>query len=674
MAACLWQPVADSLGIQLADVVRHPDSAPLKFCLHPSLPLGGRLSHFVPFWEGIAADTWVLSVVKHGYQIDLVSPPPSMSPRFTRLREGEDVLVQEVAELLDKGAVEVIPPEQPLAMGFYSTYFLVPKKDGGIRPILNLKPFNAVFVKKQSFKMETLQAILPTLPLGCWMASLDLKDAYFHVPIHPSHWKLLRFAIAGAYYQYKVLPFGLSLAPLVFTRVLGAVVSHLRSQGVQLHAYLDDLLVLASDPEQLRLSLMLVMRTLCLAGYTLNLKKSDLAPTQDLVYIGGRLRTDLGRVFLPVDRREALLSVVRVFARVGLFFPAKAWMRLLGLMAASIISVRLARLRMRPIQSYFMAQWRSRDLNHKIMVPLSLMECFRWWLCADNLSEGMPFRSPQPSLTITTDASREGWGGHVNFSGQSRLFSGLWSLKERSSAHINLLELRAVFLMLRRVEGLLRGLTILVECDNTTAVAYLNKQGGTRSQTLCQEAIAIHEWLIVHQASVVAVHRPGVDNQLADFLSRTRPDPTEWSLADSVCACLWRKWGRPQVDVFASHLNHKLPVWFSRLPHKSAHGTDALRLSWADLEIYAFPPFNLIQRTLVKIRDERVRKAIVVLPHWPKRLWYNLVTSLAVSPPFPLPLREDVLSQFLPDKGVLFHPDFRSLHLTAWMLSGRRGR
>ena len=97
--------------------------------------------------------------------------------------------------------------------------------------------------------------------------------------------------------------------------------------------------------------------------------------------------------------------------------------------------------------------------------------------------------------------------------------------------------------MFHRVEGLLRGLTILVECDNTTAVAYLNKQGGTRSQTLCQEAIAINEWLIVRQASVVAVHRPGVDNQLADLLSRNRPDPTEWSLADSVGACLWQRVG-----------------------------------------------------------------------------------------------------------------------------------
>jgi len=622
----------------------------------------------------MAADSWVLSVVRHGYQIDLLSHPPPMAPRFTRLREGEDVLLQEVAELLVKGAVEVIPPEQLAVPGFYSTYFLVPKKDGGIRPILNLKPFNAGFVKKQGFKMETLQAILPTLPLGCWMASLDLKDAYFHVPIHPAHWKLLRFAIAGRCYQYRVLPFGLSLAPLVFTRVLGVVVAHLRSQGVCLHAYLDDLLVLASDPVQLRCALMLVMRTLCLAGYTINLKKSDLAPTQDLVYIGGRLRTDLGRIFLPENRRAALLAVVKVFARVGLYHSARTWMRVLGLMAASIISVRLARLRMRPIQAYFMGQWRSRALDQRILVPLSLMECFRWWLCAENLAEGMPFRPPRPSLTITTDASREGWGGHMNFRGQNLLFSGLWSLKERRVAHINLLELRAVFLMLRKVEGQVRGHTVLVECDNTTAVAYMNKQGGTRSPTLCQEAVALHEWLIPRQVWLVAVHRPGKDNQLADFLSRNRPDPTEWALADSVCACLWRRWGCPQVDVFASHLNHKLPVWFSRSAHRSARGIDALQQSWADLEIYAFPPFNLIQRTLCKIRDEGVRRAIVVLPHWPKRLWFNLVTQLAVSPPFPLPLRGDILSQALPDKGVLFHPDFRSLRLTAWLLSGRRGR
>ena len=665
---------ADFLSAQLADILRHPDLTPPKFCQHPSLLLGGRLSHFLPFWQGITTDKWVLSVVQFGYQIDLLSPPPSMSPRYTRLRDGEDVLLAEVTEMLAKGAVEVIPPEQQIATGFYSTYFLVPKKDGGIRPILNLKPFNAGYVAKQSFKMETLQSILPTLPQGCWMASLDLKDAYFHVPIHPSHWKLLRFAIDGTCYQFRVLPFGLSLAPLVFTRVLSVVVAHLRLQGVLLHAYLDDLLILASDPVQLRHSLMLVMRTLCLAGYTLNLKKSDLAPTQDLVYIGGRLRTDLGRVFCQWTGEWRCWQWSRLLRGWASYHPARSWMRLLGLMAATIISVRLARLRMRPIQAYFMGQWRSRALDQRILVPLSLMECFRWWMCADNLAEGMPFRSPPPSLTITTDASKEGWGGHMNFQGQNLLFSGLWGSKERLSAHINLLELRAVFLMLRKVTGQVRGQVVLAECDNTTAVAYLNKQGGTRSQTLCQEAMAIHEWLISHQVHLSAVHRPGVNNHLADFLSRNRPNPTEWALADSVCARLWERWGRPQVDVFASHLNHKLPSWFSRSPHQSALGIDALQQSWADLEIYAFPPFNLIQRTLVKIRDEGVRKAIVVLPHWPKRLWFNLVTQLAVSPPFPLPLREDLLSQFLPDKGVLFHPDLHTLHLTAWLLSGRPGR
>lgn len=138
-------------------------------------------------------------------------------------------MLGEVEELCDKCAVEPVPPGQE-SDGFYSTYFTVPKKDGGVRPILNLKPLNKC-LPKQSFKMETLQSIIPMVQAGQWLASVDLKDAYFHVPIDRDQWKYLRFAIAGKAYQYKVTPFGLSPAPRLFTRVVRVIVVWLRLRG-----------------------------------------------------------------------------------------------------------------------------------------------------------------------------------------------------------------------------------------------------------------------------------------------------------------------------------------------------------------------------------------------------------------------------------------------------------
>ncbi len=87
-----------------------------------------------------------------------------------------------------------------------------PQKDGGLRPILDLRRLNHALMRRP-FRMITLKQILSQIRTGDWFCSLDLKDAYFHIQIAPHHRRFLRFAFEGVAYQYTVLPFGLSLAP-----------------------------------------------------------------------------------------------------------------------------------------------------------------------------------------------------------------------------------------------------------------------------------------------------------------------------------------------------------------------------------------------------------------------------------------------------------------------------
>ncbi len=149
----------------------------------------------------------------------------------------------EVMNLLKKGAIEIVPPAQ-CQSGFYSHYFLVPKKDGGLRPILDLRLLNYALMKR-SFRMITLKQILSQICPGDWFMSLDMKDAYFHIQVAPHYRQLLRFAFEGVAYQYKVLPFGLSLGPHTFTRCTDAALSPLRQMGIHILNYLDDWLILA---------------------------------------------------------------------------------------------------------------------------------------------------------------------------------------------------------------------------------------------------------------------------------------------------------------------------------------------------------------------------------------------------------------------------------------------
>ena len=156
--------------------------------------------------------------------------------------------------------------------------FLTPKKSGLWRPILNLKPLNA-FMHPPPFRMETLKAILPTLRRVSWGATLDLKDAYLHIPMHQSARQWLRFFLNGAAYEFKVLPFGLSTAPRTFTRVVKTLAEFLRCNGIKIYIYLDDWLVVAPSFELLQRDLITVFALTTRLGFIINHEKSSLIPS-----------------------------------------------------------------------------------------------------------------------------------------------------------------------------------------------------------------------------------------------------------------------------------------------------------------------------------------------------------------------------------------------------------
>ncbi len=151
--------------------------------------------------------------------------------------------------LLEKGAIEMVSPALSES-AFYSRYFLVPKKDGGLRPILDLRRLNHALMRRP-FRMITLKQILSQIRTEDWFCSLDLKDAYFHIQTAPHHRRFLRFAFEGVAYQYTVLPFGLSLAPRTFTKCMDAALSPLRQMGIRILNYLDDWLILAQSEVEL---------------------------------------------------------------------------------------------------------------------------------------------------------------------------------------------------------------------------------------------------------------------------------------------------------------------------------------------------------------------------------------------------------------------------------------
>ena len=176
-------------------------------------PVGGRLKDFAGSWALITSNRWVLDSIGQGYVLEFSSTPPSdMLVRPTPVPSDPakcQALEEEIASLLEKRAIRRLPPGSSQD-GFMSTFFLVPKKDPGTwRPILNLKPLNH-FINSGRFRMDTLRIVIESIRTPAWGASIDLRDAYLHVPIRPAHWRFLRFQYRNIRYEFTALPFGLS--------------------------------------------------------------------------------------------------------------------------------------------------------------------------------------------------------------------------------------------------------------------------------------------------------------------------------------------------------------------------------------------------------------------------------------------------------------------------------
>ncbi|CAM4729294.1 unnamed protein product [Leuciscus chuanchicus] len=573
----------------------------------------------------------------------------------------EQVLVmeQEVNTLLEKGAIEYVPPSNR-ETGFYSRYFIVPKKDGGLRPILDLRVLNESVIHLK-FKMLTLRQIVPQIRSEDWFVTIDLKDAYFHISIRPCHWKFLRFAFGGKAYQYRVLPFGLALSPRTFTKCVDAALAPLRLQGIRILNYIDDWLILAQSHQEAIRHRDVVLAHMKELGLRLNAKKSVLSPLQRTTFLGVVWDSVSMQARLSPPRVDSILAAVKS-VKLGQLLTVKQFQRLLGLMAAASNRIPFGRLHMRPLQWWLRTRGFSPrgNLFRTIKVTRRCLRALVMWKKPWFLSQGPVLGAPCRRKLLTTDASLTGWGAIL----EGRSSQGLWEDHHRSW-HIYRLEMLAVFRALRSFITGLRGHHVLVHTDNTSVVACINHQGGLRSRPLSNLARHILLWSQGKLLSLRAAYIPGVQNIGADTLSRQGPRPGEWRLHPEVVELIWREFGQAQVDLFASRETSHCPLWFS-LTHPAPLGLDAMVQTWPRLRLYAFPPVALLPGVLERVRRDRVC-LLLIAPRWPGRVWFPDLVSLLDGHPLELPVRRDLLSQA---GGSIFHPRPELWNLWAWPLRG----
>ncbi|XP_059615632.1 uncharacterized protein LOC132261098 [Phlebotomus argentipes] len=485
----------------------------------------GRLQFFSHAWNDISSDKVILSWLK-GYEIPFNNhviqdnPPSEDDSSASELAKIKDL----VEQLISKGAVEECYPEKN---HFISKIFLIPKPDGSNRFIINLKRLNE-FIDAPHFKMEDGRTVIRLMSENCYMASIDIKDAYYLIPIHETHKKYLRFLVKGTLYQFTCMPFGLNVAPYVFTKIMKPVVSALRQQGITLVAYLDDLWIMGKSYSECAKSVRCTEELLINLGFIINYEKSKLKPSRICRFLGVDYNSLNMTVELPNDKKAKIRKLTSQF-KANHEYKIQKFAEMLGFLVSCCPAVKYGLVYTKACERLkFLALLRSKgNYNGKLSINQEVMKELTWWNTIGSSSFN-PIRNPHYDLTIFTDASKSGWG--AAYKGERA--HGSWKEEEKDLS-INFLELTAAFFGLKCFADRYKDSQILLRIDNTTAISYINRMGGVQREDLSFLAKKIWRWCEKRNIYIFASYITSEENVEADLESRKLEANTEFELSEA---------------------------------------------------------------------------------------------------------------------------------------------
>ena len=362
--------------------------------------VGAHLADFAPHWRSLLGNCRATSIVEDGVGIAFQQRPQLTHQSISfRTRNNRQDLQQAVDALLMKGAIERVTNVRSL--GFYSRLFLVPKKTGDLRPVIDLSTLNRHMVVPH-FKMETQGSVRSAIRSQEWAVSIDIRDAYLHVPMHQAVRKYLRFVVNKKVYQFTCLPFGLATSPREFTKLLRPVVLLLRQQGVKLHVCLDDWLIRADTPEEAQLHAQTTIKVLQFLGWIINFEKSDLTPSQDFQFIGMQFNTRCFTV-APLPKMRVKVQSVHQHWMANPNITARDLHRLLGMLVFMASLVRRGQLRLRPVQWWAATAWcqRTGNWSDRIQVPQWVLSEVAWW-SSPAVLQSLPLAARETEVTLDT--------------------------------------------------------------------------------------------------------------------------------------------------------------------------------------------------------------------------------------------------------------------------------
>ena len=549
--------------------------------------------------------------------------------------------------------------------GVTSSIYTVPKKDSAKRrPVHNLRWINS-HLPRIKFKMSTMKDVKAAITKGCYMTSIDLSDCFWGLPVHKKDQKYLGFRWRGRTYRFKVLPFGLSLSPLIITKLYKHVVEHLQLQGHKVVIYIDDMLILGRDKKACEAATRAALDLLERLGSVVNFEKSSLEPAQEIEYLGFCLNSADMTITAPKKKLANLTKAIRQLVNKRDNCTARMIASVLGKINSMADALFPTRVHTMGLEEDKLRAIREGDWDSTTSLSEEATQDLKWWKENVYAMNGRSLLPPTIDVRCGTDASDYGWGAWMETPNGVVRWGGYFSRRQQAH-HINYKELLAVHYMLLGPpdRDFLKNKVLGLGIDNTTAMWYLRKMGG-RNPKLARLAQKIFTTTTTLKASMTTFHVPGVLNVIADEESRKNVlRMIDTCASMELFSSIQRLWGPFTMDLFATYEDRRMERFASLSPQPQATWVDAMTHNWAQEFPWANPPFALLGRALQKAENERATM-VILAPVWPAAPWFPLLLDLMMEPPIIIPKNLDGRLHPLSEEKMM--PTWVS---AAWKISG----
>ena len=270
-----------------------------------------RLKENSHFWKNeLKPSLFVQNIIDNGYIMPFITIPPSFyAPNNKSSLRNSRFVSQAISKLLKNKYIEELD-QKP-----YCCNPLTVAESKKLRLVLDLRHVNS-FIKQNKFRYEYLATLSDILSEGDYFTTFDLSSGYHHIEIHPEHRKFFGFEWtfedgSTKYFHFCVLPFGLSSACYVFTKVLRPFTKRWRGIGIRAIIYIDDGIPASRSFELAKTAGELVKNDLVSAGFVINVEKSDFNPKTKGKWLGTIIETIEMTFTVPSEKTKKLLADIK---------------------------------------------------------------------------------------------------------------------------------------------------------------------------------------------------------------------------------------------------------------------------------------------------------------------------------------------------------------------------